>query len=219
MKYSERTKCVCECDSELDGYTLSRNYETKTIMKNRNSWITYINNTLTKYSDYVIYPYCPLDYCKDHSKRTNINLNNENGTDAQCAQFRTGTLCGACQSNFSLSLGSSRCILCPKYWPAYLIIMLIASLIAGIILVALILILNLTVAIGTLNGVIFYANIVNANIRTFFPSSQPSFFSVFISWLNLDIGLEFAFSPQWMPIGRHGYSSCFLHIYFFLLSW
>ena len=194
VKHSEQTKCVCECDSKLDGYISSCNYETITIMKNGNSWITYVS-TLTNYSDYVIYPYCPLDYCKDYSERTNINLNTANGIDTQCAQFRTGTLCSACQSNFSLSLGSSRCILCPNYWPVDLIIILIASLLAGIILVALILVLNLTVAVGTLNGVIFYANIINANIRTFFPSSQPSFFSVFISWLNLDIGLDICLFP------------------------
>ena len=194
MKHSERTKCVCECDSKLYGYILTCDYETKTIVKTRNSWITYIN-TLTNYSDYVIYPYCPLDYCKDYSERTNINLNIKSGIDAQCAQFRTGTLCGACQSNFSLSLSSSRCILCPNYWPADLIIILITSLLAGIILVALILVLNLTVAVGTLNGVIFYANMVNANIKTFFPSSQPSFFSVSISWLNLDIGLDICLFP------------------------
>ena len=194
INHSERTKCVCECDSKLDGYISSCDYETKTIVKKENSWITYIS-TLNNYSDYVIYPYCPLDYCKDYSERTNINLNTANGIDAQCAQFRTGTLCGACQSNFSLSIGSSRCILCPNYWPVDLIVILIASLLAGIILVALILVLNLTVAVGTLNGVIFYANIVNANSRTFFPSSQPSLFSVFISWLNLDIGIDICLFP------------------------
>ena len=194
VKHSEQTKCVCECDSKLHRYILSCDYETKTIVKTGNSWITYINE-LTKYSDYVIYPYCPLNYCKDYSERTNINLNTKNGIDAQCAQFRTGTPCGACQSNFSLSLGSSRCILCPNYWPTDLIIIFIASFIAGIILVTLILALNLTVAVGTLNGIIFYANIVNANIRTLFPSSQPSFYSVLISWLNLDIGLDICFFP------------------------
>ena len=122
-----------------------------------------------------------------------MNLNTRKGVDAQCAQFRTGTLCGACQSNFSLSLGSSRCIDCPGYWPAVLVLIIIAAIFGGIVLVALILLLNLTVAAGTLNGIIFYVNIVNANIQTFLLSSRPSFFSVFISWLNLDIGLDTCF--------------------------
>ena len=73
-------------------------------------------------------------------------------------------------------------------------------------LVALILLLNLTVAAGTLNGIIFYVNIVNANIQTFLLSSRPSFFSVFISWLNLDIGLDTCFFE-----GMDSYLKTWLH--------
>ena len=188
-KVSEVTRCVCECDSRLDGYITNCDPETITIMREGKFWITYIS-TLSNFSDFLIYPHCPLNYCKDKAE---LNLNTSNGTDAQCADFRTGTLCGACQSQFSLSLGSSRCITCPNYWPAVLVVILTAASLAGIALVAIILVLNLTVAVGTLNGVIFYANIVNANGGTFFPSSQPTFATVFISWLNLDIGLDTCF--------------------------
>ena len=38
----------------------------------------------------------------------------------------------------------------------------ILAILAGIALVALLLILNMTVAVGTLNGLIFYANVVYA---------------------------------------------------------
>ena len=51
--------------------------------------------------------------------------------------------------------------------------------------------LNLTIAIGTLNGLIFYANIVAANQDIFFPST--SFVTVFVSWLNLELGLNTCF--------------------------
>lgn len=195
IKQSERTNCVCECDSKLNSYISSCDCETKTMIKRGNFWITYIQNIPTDFSDYVIFPHCPLDYCKDHSENVNITLNTEDGINEQCAWFRKGLLCGSCQSNVTLSIGSSRCIVCPDYWPANFIIILICSVLAGIILVALILLLNLTVAIGTLNGIVFYANIINANIRTFFPSSKPTFFSVFISWLNLDIGLDICLFP------------------------
>ena len=205
---SFQTKCVCECDAGIAKFVTMCDYETKTFVRVSNSWLSYINST-ANFSDYLIYRYCPLDYCKDHSEKTKLNLNSQNGIDEQCEQFRTGTLCGACQTNYSLSLGSSRCIVCPDYWPAMLITVLIAALIAGIILVALILLLNLTVAVGTLNGVIFFANIVNANIQTFIPSSRPSFFSVFISWLNLDIGLDTCFFP-----GMDAYSKTWLQLVF-----
>ena len=58
---------------------------------------------------------------------------------------------------------------------------------------ALLLALNLTVAVGTLNGVIFYANIVASNFSTFFPFSSPNFVTVSIAWLNLDIGIDTCF--------------------------
>ena len=48
--------------------------------------------------------------------------------------------------------------------------------------------LNLTTAVGTINGLTLYANFVIANCAVYIKDS--SFFSVFVSWLNLDLGLE-----------------------------
>ena len=63
-----------------------------------------------------------------------------------------GLLCGACnyKSGFSLSLGTVRCVSCPHYWPALLVIQLFGSLVAGLVLVSVLLMLNLTVAVGTM---------------------------------------------------------------------
>ena len=38
-----------------------------------------------------------------------------------------------------------------------------------------------------------YANIVAANSAVFFPPSEPSFPTVFVAWLNLDIGIDVCF--------------------------
>ena len=52
----------------------------------------------------------------------------------------------------------------------------------------------MTVAVGTLNGILFYANIVAVNVDTYFqPFTTPDFVTVFISWLNLDIGFDTCF--------------------------
>ena len=40
---------------------------------------------------------------------------------------------------------------------------------AGILLTALLITCNLTISVGTINGLIFYANIVRVNESTFFP--------------------------------------------------
>ena len=98
-----------------------------------------------------------MDYClsSDVMVEIIINLNLPNGADVQCACNRSALLCGACSPGFNLSLGSSRCLQCCAHWPGVLIITFIGSFLAGFILVGSLLILNLTVATGTLNGVIF----------------------------------------------------------------
>ena len=69
---------------------------------------------------------------------------------------------------------------------------MIANLIAGIAVVIFMLTLNLTVAVGTLNEILFYANIVAANADIYFIRflSSNNIVTVFISWLNLDIGFD-----------------------------
>ena len=101
-----------------------------------------------------------------------------------------------CGQGLSPSLGSYRCIHCSKYWRRHLIGILIAALIAGVVLVIFILSLNMTVAVGTLNGILFYAHVVatNPDIYLFpFNFKSPDFVTVFISWLNLDIGFDTCF--------------------------
>ena len=58
--------------------------------------------------------------------------------------------------------------------------------------VSLLMALNLTVAIGTLNLLIFYANILGASGGTIISSSTKDA-SVFISWLNLEEGFDICF--------------------------
>jgi predicted outer membrane repeat protein len=186
----DRIRCACECDSRLKGYVTKCDFGTQSLVRQGQPWISYIQTVPANFSDYLIYPFCPLNYCKENAE---VNLSTQNGIDAQCATFRTGILCGACQSHYSLSLGSTRCLKCPRYWPIIFVIILVASFLAGLALVALVLVLNLTVAVGTLNGVIFYANIIYANIHTFHPDNRSSFASVFVSWLNLDIGIDVCF--------------------------
>ena len=181
--------CTCVCHKVLQQYNAECDFETSSIIRKGNFWITYTESI----GDYLIYPNCPFDYC--HPKRSNItvNLNIPNGSDAQCASNRAGTLCGACQPGLSVSLGSSRCLSCPTYWPWLVITIVVAFILAGIALVILLLVLNLTVAVGTLNAIIFYANIVAANRSVIFQTSEISFATVFISWLNFDIGFDTCF--------------------------
>ena len=183
----ESTRCVCKCDSKLSEYIIDCNPQDQTLTRTKNFWLT---NVSAFSNNYLIFPNCPLNYCHPPSSNIKINLNILNGADAQCANDRSGILCGTCKSGLSLSLGSSRCIPCPSYWPGTLVVILLAILLAGIALVFFLLFLNLTVAVGTLNGIIFYAHIANANSDAFLPFSKPNFITVFLAWLNLELGFD-----------------------------
>ena len=186
------TRCKCDCDSHISDRTGSCNASTGFIMKTSNSWIDYTNTTNPP--GFITHPHCPYDYCIPITSKSEVLINFNNGsegTNAQCNYNRAGTLCGACRDKFSLSLGSSRCLRCPSYWPVLTVVILLSILIGGLLLVALLFVLNITVAVGTINGLIFYANMIAANKTIYF--TKVSFPSVFISWFNLELGIDMCF--------------------------
>ena len=188
------TNCTCDCHSDISQYMEHCDSHTGLLTKQpqTRAWISYINNT--ELIGYLVYRNCPFDYCLSTSPP--VNLNQSDGADAQCAFDRSSLLCGSCQPGLSLSLGSSHCLQCPIYWPALLIAITIAAILAGIALVALLLLLNMTIAVGTLNGLIFYANVVHANESILLPFKMRNFITVFISWLNLDLGINTCYFPE-----------------------
>ena len=191
-KVSEKTNCVCECDSKLPTYVTNCNAENGTILRDSNYWIAYINNTESQ-SGYLSYTHYPLDYCISLHKELEINLNSYYGTNGQCTNGHSSVLCGARRPDLSLSIGSSKCVQCSNIWPAICAVFLIGGVLAGIALVALLMILNLTVAIGTLNGLLFFANVIGASSDIIFKSSMLKILSVPVSWLNLELGFDACF--------------------------
>ena len=188
------TNCICDCHSNISQYMDHCDSHTGLLTKQpqTRAWISYINET--KLTGYLVYSNCPFDYCLSASPP--FYLNQPNRGDAQCALSRSTLLCGSCQPGLSLSLGSSRCLPCPSYWPAVLIAVTITAILAGIALVALLLLLNMTVAVGTLNGLIIYANVVHANESILLPFQTRNFITVFISWLNLELGIDTCYFPK-----------------------
>ena len=86
---------------------------------------------------------------------------------------------------------------------------LLGSLVAGLVLVSVILMLNLTVAVGTLNGIIFYVNVLCNFIPSFVSYSKTTFSSVFVSWLNLELGFDSCFFK-----GMNAYSKIWIELLF-----
>ena len=119
--------------------------------------------------------HCPLTL----EKPVNISLNSSQKRDRQCASNRSGVLCGECQQGLSLVLATTRCKECSDSY----LFLLIPFALAGIVLVVFILLFNVTIASGTVHGLIFYANVLAANKAIFLPFTAPNFLTVFISWV------------------------------------
>ena len=182
---SSENNCICECDKRLKQHQITSCFvQNGTILVESNTWIALSN--YTNGTGFVIHD-CPFDYCVQEP--VYISLNSTDSADKKCANNRTGILCGACNEDLSLVFGSSRCKECSDYY----IFLLIPFALAGIALVTFILLLNLTVATGTIHGLIFYANILTADHSLFLPFATPNVLTVFISWLNLDLGIETCF--------------------------
>ena len=79
---------------------------------------------------------------------------------------------------------------CHSWYRLFTALLCFGIIVVGVVLVGLILVLDLTVAVGTINGIVFYANVIAANSSLFLPFSQPNIFTVFIAWVNLSIGFD-----------------------------
>ena len=197
---------VCECEPHLKNYKLTCDTGTWTFHRPASMWIGYYGK-----KQVVIHPNCPFHYCK--SEDTNLSLSNQ---DEQCAFNHSGVLCGACQQGLSLALGTSQCLKCSNVY----LLLLIPFALAGVALVFLLLKCNLTVSVGSINGIIFYANIIQANQATFFPNGAQGvnfctkFLSIFIAWLNLDLGIQTCFF-----VGMDAYSKTWLQFLFPVYVW
>ena len=193
------------------------NITNQTVFRQSPRWIGYNNINNTK--NIIVHYFCPLAYCREENVHINTTYNSFD-QDAQCAKCRTGLLCGSCKRNYSLGFGSSQCLSGCNTHHRYLQYLRVCGLVAvcgvaGVLLVVLLTVLNLTVAEGTLNGLIFYANIVQVNVDLFFPSdthARP--WTAFIAWLNLDFGITVCFYD-----GMDAYVKTWLQFIFPLYIW
>ena len=199
----DATKGVCKCDGNLINYLLNLTceiYDQKGhIIREGTVWVgvdTRQNNT----DVYYWHRYCPRDYC--NTSTTSIDLKSP---DTQCSMNRVGVLCGSCQANYSLQLGGNKCEQCVDSFLALLIVFMIL----GILLVAFIKFLDLTVSTGTINGLIFYANVIWMNNPILFPHQNRQtvayyILTVSIAWINLDFGIESCFSQNLDQLTKSG---------------
>ena len=194
---------ICMCDERLNDFITTCNIDSQTLLRPRGAefWVGYDSNS----QDLILNSQCPFDYCT-----LDQVLVSENDSDTQCNYDRGGVLCGRCSGNTSLVLGSSQCMQCSNSYLA----LIIAFAVAGIALVFLLFVLKLTVAVGTINGLILYANIVQVNSSIFYPPGSTNILTVFIAWINLDLGIETCFYN-----GMDAYAKTWLQFVFPIYVW
>ena len=174
-------RCVCS-DFILNTLESSCNESQGTVARPEPYWVgteTVDGNRLVGFI-----PTCPINYCKEDV--TEIDLTT---ADPLCVSGRTGILCGSCKEGLSVVFGSPECKKCSNASIAYIIIFILA----GLILVSIMFLLDLTITTGTINGLLFYASIVNIDSNIFFRGTGQHFFLVFISLLNLELGFPLCF--------------------------
>ena len=192
----------CDCNQLLQHISgILCHIQDQTIARSGQVWVGSIphNNTL------LASEYCPPEYCTPEPYNVSIS-----DPDSQCSHNHSGILCGGCQPGLSLALGSSRCLLCSNTH----LLLLIPFALTGVFLVLLLKVLNLTISQGTFNGFIVYANIIKTNDYIFFSTEDVNPLTLFLSWLNLDFGIETCFFS-----GLTAYSKTWLQFSFPFYIW
>ena len=196
---------ACQCDDiigAVNGTHCNINKSPHHISRSGNNWLYYS----TEYQCVVAHTSCPFDYCDTSTVHLSLNE-----SDLQCTNGRSGILCGACQPGLSLMLGSNKCQACSNEY----ISLMVAFIFAGIVLVVFLMVSNLVVSSGCINGLLFYANVVKLNEAALFSNGASiPVLSQFIAWLNLDLGIQTCFFN-----GLDSYWKTWLQFVFPLYIW
>ena len=205
FKLTKAPPYTCVCDSLLLNYSILCDINTQQVTRWGFYWLgcdSYQDQSHTNHTDSMVMGTnikckgvrlairCVLDHC--NTSRTNISAF---VLDDQCTEGREGVMCGQCKKNYSLSVGTSKCLpYCPDYMVYVLVVAWISS---GILLILFLILCNFTISEGTINGLFFYIHIIHKNANLFFPgstgTSNTNLFRLFIAWLNLDLGFEVCF--------------------------
>jgi len=156
---------------------------------NKRSWLSVIDDNV-EYTGL-----CLPTYCNSHVDDFNLT-----DTHILCDNNHAGRACGTCVEGYSKVFGSTSCKQCSNAWLATI---LLYGLL-GVIVVFILFVLRLTVTVGSINGVIFFCNVMSINEDLFFNTIKFSFLRAFISLINLDLGFEICFYDEMTQIAKTG---------------
>ena len=194
----------CQCHPALTKNSIKCNLKSGEVIRRGSKWVGFDWSKFKSVEEYrnkcqdtnanvdpscwdvLVSPHCPYDYCN----QSKVPITATSIQD-QCNFDHTGVLCGACQEGKSLVTGGSKCRGCKNDTLVPLIISILAS---GFLLVFVLIIFNLTVTEGTLNGLIFYMNFIQVNQSIYLPEEGLWYggrmLASIVAMFNLDLGFQ-----------------------------
>ena len=193
----------CNCLNVLNQYEINCAMDNEHITIPNHLWMGPANINGNKILTVRV---CIFDYCKSGTKSIKPG-----DFDSQCAEGygRRGLLCGSCAENYSAVFGSNRCKKCESY---HSLLLLIAFAAAGVVLIAIVAFLKVSVSEGYLYGILFYSHIVVQCSYRLDPSNTSILTP--IAFLNLNLGIEVCFYKGMDSLAHTGLKFVFpLYIY------
>ena len=194
------------------------------------SWVGTYNKS------FLVSFYCNTKYCERIPDSSSYIIDKNDTFIIQdsikirlCKGYRNGILCSQCPTRngtrLSVVFGSTECMKCSNWW---LFTILIYGA-AGPLLILLLFKLRLTITLGTINGIITYAQIANGvllhnlseNIlnSSYLLQILGRFCHIFLSLLNLNLGFSLCFFDGMNDLWKSGLSLVFpLYLFVIVLA-
>ena len=156
--------------------------------------ITHLNEYWVGYTSDKHFGYskvCPSGFCNVSLINTTI-VTNLDKPSPMCNGGRTGTMCTLCPKGKSVVFGSVNCKECSNWYIATILFYGVC----GLLLVVVTFLLQLTVRVGTINGLIFYANLFSTGFTLGYllqVNSNLYLLRIFAAFINLNLGFPLCF--------------------------
>ena len=204
----ENSSCVCI--PELDNAGIECFDDSHELRIPHSLWVGPLSET-DNHS--LVVQRCILGYCQPGMKV--IKVQSRRSFDEECANGynRTGLLCGSCREGNSVVLGSRKCKVCSDN--AFLALIIVFA-VAGLLLIALVAFLKVSLSEGYLNGVLFHSHISSLYMVYLAPNASAVFLPV--AFLNLDFGIETCFYSGMTALQYTGLQFVFPFYLYFLMG-
>lgn len=215
FSFSPSGSCTCskalKYFSQYESVEIHCDIETQIFTRSPGSWVGLVSFDQKKH--FAVATSCPIGHC---TRRRNLLYFHTTGNDIHlkstmrsnilislCHGHRIGPLCGKCKDGLSIVFGTNSCYKCSSNIRYWLFIVTIALL--GPLLVLALFILKITLTTGTLNGIVFYANILDIDLaKNFFLIAEKSKYvslnqqivEGFLSLINFRFGFPVCFLKE-----------------------